>query len=204
MVELENKYEMAIWSAKMLFNKGLVSGSTGNLSFIHNGKMYVSQSGSCFGRIDKNSFAIVDMDGSVLEGKPSKEYPIHLAIYQNDTSIEAVIHTHSLNSTIFSCLKEVEKKTKDLFSLTPYLEMKTSGKIKCVDYARPGSKELFENFRNQVDKDVKAYILKNHGLVAAGKSMYEVFDLIEEFEMSAAIQIATKHYTNKEFNEIYE
>lgn len=51
MSELQEKLDAAIWSAHTLFQKGLVSGSTGNISFLHEHRMYISRSGSCFGRL---------------------------------------------------------------------------------------------------------------------------------------------------------
>lgn len=76
MSELQEKLDAAIWSAHTLFQKGLVSGSTGNISFLHEHRMYISRSGSCFGRLRQEDFAQVDMQGTILYGKPSKEYPI--------------------------------------------------------------------------------------------------------------------------------
>ncbi len=61
MSELQEKLDAAIWSAHTLFRKGLVSGSTGNISFLHEHRMYISRSGSCFGRLRQEDFAQVDM-----------------------------------------------------------------------------------------------------------------------------------------------
>lgn len=94
MSELKNKIEAALWSAHNLFSKGLVNGSSGNMSFLDEDKMYITASGSCFGRLSEDDFAILDLDGNILEGKPSKEYPIHLALYQSNNN-QAIIHTHS-------------------------------------------------------------------------------------------------------------
>lgn len=202
MCKLETKFEMVIWTAHTLFNKGLVTGSTGNISFIDKNKMYITKSGECFGRIEQNSFAVVDLEGNILNGIPSKEYIIHLAIYQNNSQIKSVIHTHSLNSTIYSSLKDVDERINDLFLVTPYLQILTNGKINCVEYASPGSKELFDEFKNKVDSKVKIYLLKNHGIVVAEKNIYDAFNLLEEFEASAMIQLKINNYEKKDFNVI--
>lgn len=96
MSELQEKLDAAIWSAHTLFQKGLVGGSTGNISFLHKHRMYISRSGSCFGRLRQEDFAQVDMQGTILYGKPSKEYPMHLALYQESEAYKAVIHTQLL------------------------------------------------------------------------------------------------------------
>lgn len=43
---LKSKYEEAIWIAKTLFQHGIITGTTGNISFLHNEKMYITKSGS--------------------------------------------------------------------------------------------------------------------------------------------------------------
>ena len=53
--ELEQKLEDAVWAARSLFERGKTSGSSANMSFYHEGKIYVSASGTCFGTLTKNS-----------------------------------------------------------------------------------------------------------------------------------------------------
>lgn len=62
--------------------------------------------------------------------------------------IEAVIHTHSFYSTLWSCLKH--ENEKDIMpEYTPYLKMKI-GTIGLIPYAKPGSTELFTYFAERV------------------------------------------------------
>lgn len=58
---LKSKYEEAIWIAKALFQHRIITGTTGNISFLHNKKMYITKSGSCLGKLDMDSFAITDL-----------------------------------------------------------------------------------------------------------------------------------------------
>lgn len=53
MSELQEKLDAAIWSAHTLFQKGLVSGSTGNISFLHEHRMYISRSGAALEDCDR-------------------------------------------------------------------------------------------------------------------------------------------------------
>lgn len=54
--QLNEKLEAAIWAAKSLFERGRTSGSSANLSFLHDGKLYITASGSCFGRLTREDF----------------------------------------------------------------------------------------------------------------------------------------------------
>ena len=202
MPELKEKIEKAVWSANTLFTKGLSNGSTGNISFRYNDSIYISESGSCFGRLTESCFAIVDLDGSIISGKPSKELPLHVVLYRVNADVQCVIHTHSLYTTLFSCESNLQSKINSLFLYTPYLEILTEGKIAIVEYAEPGSEQLFKTFLQRVCKNTNVYILKNHGIVVAAKDAYKAFDFIEEFEISAKLRNKSFVYGEKEMTKI--
>ena len=155
--KLNNMMNDAIWVGQSLFSRGKVSGSAANLSFRYEDKVYVTRSGSCFGRLDPDDFAILAMDGTVLNGiKPSKEWPLHVALFQKDQSAEAVIHTHSTYATYWSCQKW--DGVSDLIPTpTPYLKMKVV-EVGFVPYAHPWTEELFESFRSSL-KETNCYLL---------------------------------------------
>ncbi len=186
-MSIEEKRKETLWCAHRLFDRGLVRGSTGNISFFHEGRMYISPSGSSFGRLEGADFAVISQEGEILEGKPSKEYPLHLVFYRQAPGTGAVIHTHSLFSTAFSCRLDLKTAVGELFAYTPYLRMQTGGRIGMVDYYPPGSRELFAAFEKAFVPDTRAYLMGSHGIVAGAETAYKAFDLIEEFETSASI-----------------
>ena len=185
-----NIKEECIWVANTLFKKGLVSGSTGNISYKENDYICISKSGSCFGLLDANSFAKVSLDGQRLEGNPSKEWPMHLRLYQENNNTNAIIHTHSFYSTLYSCLDEID--INDLFKYTPYLKMQTNGNINIIEYGKPGSEDLFTKFNSMVNKETNCYLLRNHGIFVASTSLLKAFYIIEEFEQSSRIALSIK------------
>jgi 3-dehydro-4-phosphotetronate decarboxylase len=200
--DFEEKRSQTIWAAQQLFNRKLVTGSTGNISFQYEGNMYISKSGSCFGRLDENSFAVISLSGEILEGKPSKEFPIHLSIYNKNKDVGAVIHTHSLYSTTVSCMQDTDAFIKGLYSYTPYLKILTKGMIGIVPYYAPGSEKLFKSFSEVVNKNINVYLLNNHGLVVAADNAYNAFNIIEEFEVSAQIQYILSQYQSTDVRKI--
>lgn len=182
---LENKISQAIWIGKSLFDRNKVSGSSANMSFMHDNKIYITGSGTCFGNLSKEDFSVLSRDGEFISGKkPSKEFPLHKILYDNKDKVEAIIHTHSFYSTIWSTIKH-ENETDCVPNHTPYLAMKI-GKIGLVDYAPPGSSELFGLFEKSVTKS-DGFILKNHGPVVGHISLMEAFYALEELEESAKI-----------------
>ncbi|MPM59845.1 3-oxo-tetronate 4-phosphate decarboxylase [bioreactor metagenome] len=113
-----------------------------------------------------------------------------------------VIHTHSFYATLVSCLNDKKTALSDLLSYTPYLQMKTNGQIKSVEYYKPGSKELFNKFNSIVANDTNAYILSNHGIIVTSKDIIKAFNIIEEFEISSRILCRIENYTKDDYMKI--
>lgn len=194
-MELQKKIEDACWIGGELFNRNKTTGSSANLSFAHKGRIYITCSGSCFGKLTEESFSITDMDGKLLEGpKPSKELPIHLMMYKkNDNVVQAVIHVHSHYATLWSCLPH-EEVDDVIPSYTPYLKMKL-GKIRLIPYAKPGSEELFSYFKENLS-DGNGYLLAHHGPVVGGKDLQNAFYGLEELEESSHIAWELRNEVN--------
>ena len=184
--------EQASWIGKMLFLRGKVAGSAANMSFICEDKLYITSSGGCFGNLTSEDFSVLSLEGKLLSGrKPSKELPLHRILYEKDSNIKAVLHTHSFYATLWSMEKHVNE-ADCVPPVTPYLKLKL-GTVGLVDYEKPGSAELFAAFRKVV-KDSDGYILKNHGPVVGGKNLLDAFYILEELEESCYIAYNLRHF----------
>lgn len=182
---LREKLEAAIWVAHNLFERGKTTGSSANMSFRHGDLIYISASGSCFGTMKEEDFTAIDMSGKpTADKKPSKEWPLHLALYEKSADIGAVIHTHSTYSVLWSFVPAASEQDC-IPDHTPYLKMKL-GTVGLVPYEKPGSEALFAAFRERVGAS-NGYLLKNHGPVVPGKTVMDAFYCLEELEESARI-----------------
>ncbi len=184
-MNLEQKLKDAVWIAHSLFERGKASGSSANMSFRDEDRIYISGSGTCFGTITEEQFSVINLDGIYIEGiKPSKELPLHLMMYQKSDDVQGVIHTHSFYSTIWSCM-EHENQIDCIPEYTPYLKMKV-GTVGIVPYAKPGTEELFAYFKQCVNLS-DGFLLANHGPIVGGKTIWEAFYGLEELEESARV-----------------
>lgn len=182
---LEKEMESTLWAARSLFERGKTAGSSANISFKYEDKIYISASGTCFGTLKADDFAIVDINGNSINGKkPSKELPLHLSFYKKSEETGAVIHTHSFYATLWSCLKH--RNGDDVVpSITPYLNMKV-GNVAVVPYAPPGSRQLFQYMEERIHV-AEGFLLQNHGPIVCGKDIMDAFYRLEEIEESCRI-----------------
>lgn len=85
-MNLNEKLYQAVWIAHSLFERGKTSGTTANISFLDDGVVWISRSGSCFGMLQAEDFVPVSLSGGHTgsgNNKPSKELPLHLALYSS-------------------------------------------------------------------------------------------------------------------------
>lgn len=182
---LEKKFDEAIWIARSLFERGKATGSVANLSFLHEDKVYITGSGTCFGKLRPSDFAEVDLDGRQYDKvKPSKELPLHLSVFKAKPQTGAVIHVHSKYSVLWSCVPDLNDKDC-MPDHTPYLKMQL-GTVGLVPYEHPGSQELFDAFDQRV-ADSDGWLLSHHGPVVPGNNLMHAFYALEEMEESAFI-----------------
>lgn len=184
MNQREKQLEAACWIAHQLFARKMGAGTTGNLSFVHEGALYITASGTCFGTLGPEDMATVRIDtGEILNGKPSKELALHLALSRRP-GVGAVIHLHSPYSVLWSCLAH-EDPTDCVPRYTPYLEMKV-GKIGLVPYAPPGSSALACGLEQTWNKS-DGWLLANHGMLVKASTLMDAFAAAEELEESCRI-----------------
>jgi len=171
---------------KLLYVRGLAKAWGGNVS-VRNGKNHIiiTPKGASLFDISLDNLVVTTLDGLVIEGgEPSSELPMHSAIYHTRSDIGAIIHIHSLYSTLYSILK------KPIELLTP--ESKTLIRaLQIVEYAEPGSQELAEIVANRF-KDHSACILARHGIVVGGSSLKDAYYLAELIEETTKLNFLMK------------
>lgn len=183
--KLREELNQMMWVAHQLYERKLVTGSTGNISIFFENQIYVSASGGCLGRLNLDSISVLDKSGHLIRGpKPSKEWPLHLLVYKAFPDRRAVIHTHSTYSVLWGFLEQTNSKDC-MPDYTPYLRMRL-GKIGMIPFAKPGSEELFKIFESQIAYS-DGWLLQYHGAVVPGDDSMDAFYSMEELEETAHI-----------------
>lgn len=179
-------------AARHLAARGLSPGSSGNLSVRTPEGILLTPTGSSLSRVTADELALVALDGTVLSGAPSKEWPLHLAAYLADEGVGAVVHLHSPESTAVACLPPTDDGLADLPAYTPYRVM-SLGDVPLLPYAAPGSPELGPPFGAAVAAGRRVALLANHGSAVAAATLDRAVDLAEELEASARLALTLRH-----------
>jgi 3-dehydro-4-phosphotetronate decarboxylase len=127
----------------------------------------------------------LDADGGHAGGDvPTKESPLHLAMYEERPDANAIVHLHSTYAVAVACLGDVDPADV-LPPLTPYYVMRV-GRLPLVPYSKPGDAALAEAVRERA-RDTHALLLANHGPIVAGRSLDAAASAIEEIEETAKL-----------------
>src|ERR1700729_2850339 len=123
---------------RSLFERGLTPGSSGNISArLDDGGWLVTPTNASLGFLDPARLSRLDANGQLVSGDaPTKEVPLHAALYETRAPARAIVHLHSSHSVALSMLPEIDPRAA-LPPMTAYYLMKC-GSTALVPYYRPG------------------------------------------------------------------
>ena len=177
------KAEIAEAGRRML-DKGLVSGTAGNISVRIPGKerILITPSQMEYERIRADDIVTLDFERNVLEGerKPSIEAGMHIGVYKARPDVGAVVHTHSVYASAVASVRR---------AIPPFLDemvLVLGGEIEVAEYGMPGSEELAHNAVAALGKK-NAVLLANHGPLCCGKDLESALGNAELVEKVAKI-----------------
>jgi 3-dehydro-4-phosphotetronate decarboxylase len=178
--------------ARSMFERGLTSGSSGNISArTEDGGLLVTPTGTSFGKLEPAQLSYIDPTGRHASGDaPTKEMALHSAFYETRGSATgAVVHLHSTHSVALSMQRDVDPDNV-LPPLTAYSVMRL-GKVALLPYFRPGDPAMGEAVRGLAGKR-SAVLLANHGPVVAAKDLEAAVYAVEELEETAKLALLTR------------
>jgi ribulose-5-phosphate 4-epimerase/fuculose-1-phosphate aldolase len=170
-----------------LYERDFSVGSAGNISAAVDDGVLITPTNSCLGFLDPERISKISHDGRHLSGdRPSKEVFLHKAFYETAPGTGAVVHLHSTFATALSCLADIDPDDC-VPPLTPYVVMRV-GKVKLLDYVRPGDEKAGDLIRALGGKHA-AVLLANHGPVVSGNDILSAVHAAEELEKTAQLPI---------------
>lgn len=177
---------------RSLFDRGYTHGTSGNISvLLDDGRMLVTPTNLSLGELDPATLTLLGSDGSTMDGRaPTKELPLHSALYRTRGAARAIVHLHSTHSVAASMLPDLDPA--DVFPpLTAYYLMKV-GRTALLPYFRPGDPRVSDAIDALAGR-YSSILLANHGPVVSGLSLTEAGAAIEELEQTAKLYLLVGH-----------
>ncbi len=167
---------------------GWVPATSGNFSArLEDAKIAITVSGTHKGYLNTTDIMIVNSEGQSLDGRRSSaETLLHTWLYQWQTDIHAVLHTHSVAATCLSQIAGDSVVLQDLEVLKAFNGIESHD----VNITIP----VFKNDQDiqrlsavvaaylERHPDIPGYLIAGHGLYAWGDSIESAICHLEAFE----------------------
>jgi len=186
-MEFKDERKAVAKTMRRLYKQRLTTSSGGNVSAKNNeGLVFLTASQTDKSCIKWDHIIVFDKDGKNLtpELKPSMEYGMHLEIYKQRPDISAVVHAHPIYASTFAVSDH--KLESSMTGEARYV----LGEIAISDYQLMGTESLAKTCSESL-KTANVSIMKNHGAICVGTSLFEAFDRMEVLEFTANMYFNT-------------
>ncbi len=176
-------------TGEYMMEYGLAWGNAGNISARTEDDRYlITASGTFLGELEDSDLVECTLSGQIAGEagkKPSKETPMHRAIYTNRPEIGAVLHASPFYSTLVAC-SSIEIPSNWFVETMYYLE-----RVERVAYYHPGSTDLGDAVAEKA-KSANILLLKNHGVLVYDVSIREARMALQTLEMACRMLIVSQ------------
>lgn len=165
---------------RRLYHRGLTTTTGGNISARDDGGVIrVTPAGLDKAHVAADDIVVIGTDGAIRDRRPSSEFPLHRAIYEERPDVRAIVHAHPPALVAYSICREVP----DLARLPRAAAF--CGAVAYVPYAPTGSEDLGRRAIEALGPRGRSAVLENHGAIALGASVSEAYVRFECLERSA-------------------
>lgn len=170
---------------KRLWKRGFVSSNDGNISVrLPGGLILCTPTGVSKGTMKPRDLAVLTLDGEIVElgarKGPSSEVKMHLGVYKEDPTVNAVVHAHPPRATLFAILGE------PLSGLLLPEVVLTMPEVLVAPYATPSTDAVAESIIPLV-KEQRVCLLEQHGTLSWADSLESAYLATEKLESLAAL-----------------
>jgi L-fuculose-phosphate aldolase len=201
--------QLVLDTAKEMYRKGLVEGTSGNVSArMPDGSVCVTPSSVPYESMVLEDLVVVDLDANVVEGhrSPTSEKDLHLACYRAFEEVGGVIHSHPVHGSMFACARQPVPAAIEEFVVF------VGGDVPVCDYTLTGTADLGKEAVRNLEQ-TSAALLASHGMITIGPTPTEALHVALVVERAAQIVHGARvlggehplpEKTNKNFRGVYE
>jgi L-fuculose-phosphate aldolase len=156
--------------------RGLIVGSSGNVSARTEEGMLITPSGGDPSGVEPEGLAAMTLDGTVVgDATPSSEWAMHAGLYRAQPEARFVVHTHADACTALACLNQG-------LPAFHYMVVQFGGEdVRCAPYVTFGTAALADLAVKAVEGRT-ACLLANHGMIVLGNDASQALSRAELLE----------------------
>lgn len=195
-----------IAAAREMNDRGVNSGSSGNVSARTDSGMLITPSAVDYARLTPTDIVWMDHDstwGCATDRHPSSEWRFHIDIYRTRPDIAAIVHAHPINATAIAV------HGRGIGPFHYMIAVAGGHDIRCAPYATFGTPELSEHVVRALEGR-RACLIEHHGIIATGESLDAALALAVEVETLATQFLAAlalgppPELTSQQLDEVLE
>lgn len=191
---LDDARQQIVEVGRLLAANGLVAGYAGNLSMrIDSQRVLTTPTGRPKGLLSPSELVLVDVStGEPLANqaaRPSSEVKMHVAIYQANPRVDAIVHAHPKVTSAIALQPQSPN-----YCITAE-GAATLGPIVRIPYLKPGQWPLARACAKGAGYS-QVLVLQHHGAVTTGKTLMDAFALMDSLEHVSQIYLVAMQYNH--------
>jgi ribulose-5-phosphate 4-epimerase/fuculose-1-phosphate aldolase len=171
-----------------MLEQHLTWGNAGNVSArLDDEHFLITASGTRLGELSDDDFVVCTLDGKLqnTDRRPSKEVPMHRAVYEARPDIQAVLHGAPFYSTLLACT-DIDIPSRLFVESMYYLE-----RVARVPYRHPGSDALGEAVRGPA-RNANVLLLEHHGVLVSDVNIDEALQAMQVLELTCRMLVTAQ------------
>lgn len=185
-MSLENSNDSLCRLIKLLYKKGYITETSGCISYRYGDNMIIPTDNMDPSSVNPNNLVSVRIADNSMEGegKPATEYKVHTAIYRNQKSINAILHSVQINTITSSKAGQV------IYPMVDDVAQLIGPSIRMAQFYGWDDEKTPRALLKAL-KRRNAALLENQGGIGIGASLDEVYAICQVLDKGAKCKIDT-------------
>ncbi len=175
-------YREIVEVGRLLFEEGLVSARSGNISRAFGEDIFITRTGSHMGNLSPADIIKLPLrEKSILESRASVELPVHRRIIL-ETGKNSVVHAHPTYTLKVAfetdLIEPIDSEGREILRKVPVLELK-----------KPSASEELARRASEFLKDFPVVVIRGHGVFSAHGELLRAYSYISTLEHSCKVML---------------
>lgn len=184
MTRFQTERQSVIDTCLLLAEQGYLAGTGGNVALrLDATHIAVTPTAADYYTLEADDICVLRLDTlAQVEGRlaPSVESGLHATLLRAKPAMQASVHTHQPLASAMALLNTAIPLP------LPADQALLGREVAIVPYAPSGTGLLVRALRRRLSPELQAYLLRNHGLICAARSLPEAVEQLGRIERAAA------------------